>query len=358
MIYEGVEIDEDERRRRGIARDGGITDDERVWNTPGSSTTTPASTTVPAAPGGGSPFDISGYSSDEQEWLRRNQNPNGSYDTHRLNERNNDTSGRIEDSQDPRYYDSNGNPTALTQSMIANGVRPGGSGGTSFGNDTRMTPIGAAYQNYLGTPNQAPQVDLSPITNLLTKLTTDQQSDRERQQMERAAIRDLLMGRIGEASKPVDVNAPGIKEQLAAQRLSRQRSEERQRSQLAARLAPEGLLDSGAFDTGLAGIQQMRGEGEAEDIADVLGSETQAKRQELMQLYQMAIASGDAEMARNLQQQLAAIDAQMQQQGMRDVNSRFGQDLDFRKSSFLDNLGLQIMLAQMGADERATEFFR
>lgn len=211
-----------------------------------------------------------------------------------------------------------------------------------------FTDVGA------GRPDQR---DDSALTQLLKQLGDQQQADRQRQQMERAALRDLMMGRMAEASKPVDVKAPGIREQLSAQRLARQRSAERQRSQAAVRLAGEGLGDSGAMDTTLSGIEELRGEGESSDIADVLGKEHQAKRAELMQLYQMAAASGDAEMARNVQQQLAAIDAQIQQQGMSDVNRRFGQDLGFRKSSFMDNLGLQLLQTQLGANAGAAGAF-
>ena len=257
-------------------------------------------------------------------------------------------------------------------------------GGTNTRPPTTAPPLANAYGNYLNTGEFSGYgTDWGPIIEQfqqqqreaqlyaqqqVAELRAQQQAERDRQQAERAALRELISGRLTEASKPVDATAPGIKEILASQRLARQRASERQRSQVAVRLGEDNLGDSGAFDTAISGIEQQRGEGEASDIADVLGREHQAKRQELLQLYQMAVASGDAEMARNVQQQLAVIDAAIQRQQLGDIgsrfgleqagiNSRFGADLGFRKSSFLDNLSLQIMLAQLGANERAAGAF-
>lgn len=235
-------------------------------------------------------------------------------------------------------------------------------GGGSIAQETRSVQSSArptaadpslrdAYASFLGRPSitttssvaSAPAVDTSAITRLAEQVRAEQ----ARQQAERAAMRDLLMQRIGEASKPVDVKAPGIRELLSAQRLARQRSAERQQSQVAARLSQEGLLDSGAFDTASAAIEQGRGEGEAADIGAALLPEHQAKRQELLQLYQTAVAMGDTEAARTLQAQLAAIDATLAAQNQQEGQRRFNADLGFRKSSFLDNLNLQLLMAGM-----------
>lgn len=277
------------------------------------------------------------YTAEEQDFLRRNPG-----DEARMAQAlGNQTGHRPFDSQttDPQQQAANQRADQTLQPQNA------------------PPPLGNVYGNYLGQPTQAPQVDLSPLTQQIQQMQQQQQEERQRQQMERAALRELISGRMAEAAKPVDVNAPGIKEQLASQRLARQRSAERQRSQTATKMASEGLGDSGAMDTALSGIEQQRGEGESADIAQVMGGELQAKRSELMQLLQMATSSGDAEMARNVQMQLAGIDAEMQKQQMADVNSRFGQDLGFRKSSFVDNLGLQIMLAQLGANQNAAGAF-
>jgi hypothetical protein len=211
--------------------------------------------------------------------------------------------------------------------------------------------VQGAYQNYLAAPAPAPapqmktapnvssSVNLSPLNDMIAQLRAQTEANTGKQAQERAAMRELLMGRIGQASSPVNPTDPGIKGILATQRLARQRAEERQRSQAAAKYAGEGLLDSGAFDTALSGIEQARGEGEAGDIADVMGQEHQAKRQELQQLLQMALASDDAEAVRSIQQQLAALGAATNQVQIGEGGRQFNEGLKFQKSSFLDRLG-------------------
>ena len=212
------------------------------------------------------------------------------------------------------------------------------------------TALQAAYSQFLGSPTPAPPVsptvDLSPVTGLLQQMSSRADADRVQQDAQRESMRALLRGRMAEASAPVDANAPGIREQLAAQRLARQRSAERQRSQAAVRLSGENLSDSGAFDTAMTGIEELRGAGESADIAEVMGGELQAKRQELMQLYQMALAQGDAEAARTLQQQLKVLEGTVATQGMSEDRRRFSETQNTNQSNFMNNLGLQLLLAQ------------
>jgi len=137
------------------------------------------------------------------------------------------------------------------------------------------------------------------------------QQNQARIDAERAQTRQLLMEQLGAASRPVSATDPGIAPILDAQRLALQRSSERQRSQMAARLANENLLDSGTFDTGMLGIEQARGEAMAGFTGDILNRELNARREQLTQLLAMAVQSGDAESARQIQTQLAAITAQM-----------------------------------------------
>lgn len=213
------------------------------------------------------------------------------------------------------------------------------------------TPLQEAYRGYLAQPAQTaaapstPAMDLAPVTSLIQQLTERGAKDQERQQAERAAMRDLLMSRIGQASQPVDVETPGIKQTLAAQRLARQRSAERQRSQSATRLASEGLSDSGAAETAQIGIEQMRGEGEAGDIAATLLPEHQAKRQELQNLLAMAVSQGESEAARSLQAQIQALDATMGVMSLQQRGQQADEEARFRRSAFLDNFNLQRALA-------------
>lgn len=209
--------------------------------------------------------------------------------------------------------------------------------------------LASAYGNYLGQPTQAP-AQASPggeqLSGLLDYLKT-QQTQKDQQQQ---ALRDLIMSRVAEAGKPVDPTAPGIKEMIAAQRLAHQRAAERSQSQNAARLANMNLGSSGEADTSFNALQQQRGEADAQGEAQILGNEHQAKRDELRSLLSMAVASGDAESARTLQAQIAAIDSQLAQE-------RFGSDLNFRQNSFVDDLGARLLALQLGANQSAAGAF-
>lgn len=128
---------------------------------------------------------------------------------------------------------------------------------------------------------------------------------------ERASMRQVLMDQLGAASRPVDINDPALRGIIDPQRLELQRAAERQRSQMAARLASENLQDSGTFDTAMAAIEQQRGEAAAGVTGRVLAGELQSRRDQLTRLLQLAIQSGDSESARNIQTQLALIEAQI-----------------------------------------------
>ena len=132
-------------------------------------------------------------------------------------------------------------------------------------------------------------------------------------------MRKILMEQLGAAGKAPTVNDPGIAENLAGQRLALQRSAERQRSAGAESLAGGGLGRSGAADTTRLGIEQARGESEAQGVGQVLGAELQQRRQQLQSLLGMALQSGDAESARQIQQALA----------------------EMQHSQFLDQMGYQ-----------------
>lgn len=225
------------------------------------------------------------------------------------------------------------------ESFLGTGAGGGGTGGTGAAGGGTSGGTGTTG----GTGTGAPTPDAS--TSLVQALADRAAKDAERQATERAAMRAQLQTQITDASKPVDANSEGIKGTLAAQRLSRQRAEERQRSQLAARLSQEGLLDSGAFDTGVQGIAQARGEGESADIAAAVQPEQQAQKARLLTLLQMAQAQGDTEAAQTLQAQLAAIDATNQQTSRQEQSRQFNASLGQQRDSALNNLRLQLLLA-------------
>lgn len=145
-----------------------------------------------------------------------------------------------------------------------------------------------------------------------------------------AAVRAQLLRLMGPQG-PIDVNADP---RAAAYRRARQRGAGDERARLAERAAFTGLnlggQGSGAFETGVQGIQ----EGASEDIAgyeaDLAGEEVQARRQQLMQGLELAVALGARTEANALQRELANLDntyryAALGEQG-RQWNDAYGLD--------------------------------
>ena len=205
------------------------------------------------------------------------------------------------------------------------------------------------------TGNSGSSGGSSSGSNGVSELLSYLQQQQTRQDAERASMRQILMSQLGDATKPVDVNDPTLQRIIDPQKLALQRSAERQRSQLAARLNhPDmGLGDSGTFDTGLRSIEENRGESEAGIIGNVLSSELSQRRNQVLQLLQLAVASGDSESARTLQAQLNTLNSQLQ-------NEQFGRSLDQQGSQFgqtlgfnYDQLGTNSALATAGLNQNA-----
>lgn len=192
----------------------------------------------------------------------------------------------------------------------------------------------AAYQNYLQP--QQPQTD--PATERLLALLESQQAEataeKARQETERQQMRQMVMERLGQATAPVSEGDPGIKPLIDAQKLSLQRGAQRQRSAAVERAGARGLGDSGAMDTRINQIEQGRGESEGNAIAQIMHNELSAKRNEVMQLMDLATRSGDGASARALQAQLSTLDSQMRQQ-------QFTQSQGQQNDQFLSSLGFQ-----------------
>jgi hypothetical protein len=163
------------------------------------------------------------------------------------------------------------------------------------------------------------------------------------QQQTQSALQALL----ARGQQTPSLADPTLAPQMDAFRAMRQRAAERQRSSAAERAAQTGTLNSGGFDTTVAGIEAQRGLDEANFGAGLLGQEQTARRAELMQALQLAAQMGDAEAARELQRMSL------------DLNRTLGTgDLDLRNRALTQqgqlgrgSLGLDLLRALMQNDQ-------
>ncbi len=138
-----------------------------------------------------------------------------------------------------------------------------------------------------------------------------------------AQLRQMVMDRLRAASQPVDENAPGILDAVTAARNEGTRQGETERSALAERLYAQG---DGLNTDALTRQIQQSGEKNAANIgglrASLIMKEVDARRTDLREILQMALASGDAQAARDTQTKIAELDA---------LVKREGYDLDAKK---------------------------
>jgi hypothetical protein len=151
-------------------------------------------------------------------------------------------------------------------------------------------------------------------------------------------LRQILMQRLQASSQPVDPNAPNIESAMTAARDQASRSTDVERNALAERLYAQGGLNTDAL------TQQVQQSGERNATAlgglraTLVQKEVDRKQADLRDMMQMALAAGDAESAREIQMQIAALDAMMREEG-------YGVDL----AKFSAGLNQNAALAGMGA---------
>lgn len=170
-------------------------------------------------------------------------------------------------------------------------------------------------------PNQGPaQGTFDSTPQVLAYL---QQRDAERTQQTAAvtdASRQAMLKLMGDNQQIPTIDDPTLKPQADAYNAQRTRGARDERSALAERAANQGLLQggqsSGAFDTGMQGIEETASQDKSSHDAALVGSELQARRGQLMQALQLAEALGARTEAGNIQSELAALDAQLRTTGM------------------------------------------
>lgn len=129
-------------------------------------------------------------------------------------------------------------------------------------------------------------------------------------------LRELIKSRLASAQTPVDPNSQNIAAPLSAARDEATRSSDKERSDLAERLYAQGGLNTNALNQGI----QQSSERNAGNLSTLRGTlimnAYNQKNQELQSLLQMALASGDAQSARDVQAQISNLNAQIQREGL------------------------------------------
>lgn len=141
-------------------------------------------------------------------------------------------------------------------------------------------------------------------------------------------LRAMIQQRLTSASQPVDPNDPTITGTVNAARDEATRASETERSQLAERLYAQGGLNTDQL------TQQVQQSGEKTALglgslkAQLIQREVQSRRTELQSVMQMALAAGDSQMAREIQMQIAQLDAMLREEGMGIDLAKFTADLN------------------------------
>jgi hypothetical protein len=223
------------------------------------------------------------------------------------------------------------------QAHLANGGTIGPPGATTpasvsnpFSNTTPTAGAG-------GGPNQGTGIPLTPANS--GNLPADPNSIQNFANQNIAALLNT--------PQTVDPTTLSRSPEARAFNLQAQRGEERQRAQLAERASVDGTSDSGGFETGLAGLRQQRGEGEANFLGNLAVAQMERNAQQLQQGIAFAQSQGQFDQAQRLQMQLAQLQAaiqreqiamqgtlgqgglNIQQQALNSQNDQFGKSLGF-----------------------------
>jgi len=115
-----------------------------------------------------------------------------------------------------------------------------------------------------------------------------------------AALRAILMQRLTAAGQPIDPNDPQITGPMNAAQLEADRATQQERTALAERMYAQGDT-SGTMDRSIQQSAERNAVGLGTLRATIVGKLFDAKRQELSDLLQMALAANDAQAARDIQ---------------------------------------------------------
>ncbi len=143
-----------------------------------------------------------------------------------------------------------------------------------------------------------------------------------------ASLRQLIQERLKGASQPVDPNDPNINIPVTAARDQLTRQGETERSALAEHAYAQGGLNTDLIGRQIQQSNERSGQTLGNIRSQLIQREIVSRRSELQDLLSMVMAAGDSASARQIQLQIAALNAQLQEQGQAINLAEFGAQLN------------------------------
>jgi len=152
------------------------------------------------------------------------------------------------------------------------------------------------------------------------------------------AMQSLLTGPTPQQAQQNVTTSPA----MTAYRQQAQKGEARDRAFMAERAAAQGFSGSGGMETGILGLRQARGAGEAAFAGGLAERNEAGRRDELLRAMALAFQMGDNESARAIQQQL----------GMASINTSRDTALDqlgFNYANLQNSMNINPLAQLIGA---------
>jgi hypothetical protein len=161
-------------------------------------------------------------------------------------------------------------------------------------------------------------------------------------------LNQTLIDLLGQDPNNVSVNDPSLRPQAEAYRFARERAARGQQEQLAEGLGAQGLGRSGAMDAGRMQIGTQMGQDVAGYEAGLVGQELQGRRGQIVKALELGRGIIGDDMMRQLQMELANIDAAIRGRGL-DIQDKLGTgDLDLRGKLGTGGLNLGLLGLLLG----------
>lgn len=224
-----------------------------------------------------------------------------------------------------------------------------GDSNLAYWENLAMTPEGGRSDGGTSTAptaGTAPADTASAATNsLLQSILEQEQSQQAANQQQQAQVWGEIQNQLGTASQPVTADDPIIKPQVDAYRNEQTRATQATQAQEAESSAYRGT-PTGTADSADQGAQEAAGVNTGNFQASLMGNELTQRRDELVSLLNSSVGMLSSDQAAQVQQEIAALNGQIQSQGLTQQNQQFYDSLTngmANQNNTLDELLLQQM---------------